>query len=100
MQATDIKIESLLALLSILNSGNCFDCHSRGVDDPEDAIYLDFTELPVFGGEEPSDARGIFSWDETSLLIQEETSSGTRFAIVPRSTQLNPNEWGIARCAA
>ena len=27
-------------------------------------------ELPTFGGEEPSDTLGVFSWDPNRLLIQ------------------------------
>lgn len=32
----------------------------------------ELTDLPTFGGE-PVDRLGVFSWDETSLLIQDET---------------------------
>jgi hypothetical protein len=39
------------------------------------------TELPTFGGEEPSDTNGVWSWDETHLLIGE---GGDDFVIVPR----------------
>lgn len=30
---------------------------------------LDWTDLPVFGGEEPRDTSGIWSWDQTRLLV-------------------------------
>ena len=30
---------------------------------------IDTTDLPVFGGEEPADTEGIYSWDEDSYLI-------------------------------
>lgn len=30
---------------------------------------LDWTWLPTFGGEEPRDTSGIWSWDETRLLL-------------------------------
>lgn len=30
---------------------------------------LDWTELPTFGGEEPADTAGIWSWDATRLLV-------------------------------
>jgi hypothetical protein len=39
------------------------------------------TGLPTFGGAEPRDTRGIYSWDATSLLITEQ---GRGFVIVPR----------------
>jgi len=37
-------------------------------------------KLPTFGGDEPDDTAGVFSWDETRLLVQ--TQSG--WAIVGR----------------
>lgn len=30
---------------------------------------IDWTSLPTFGGEEPANTRGIWSWDETRLLV-------------------------------
>lgn len=33
---------------------------------------FDFTSLPTFGGEEPSDTNGIYSWDTKNLLVQCE----------------------------
>ncbi len=30
---------------------------------------IDWTDLPTFGGEEPNDPGGIWSWDETRLLV-------------------------------
>jgi hypothetical protein len=30
---------------------------------------LDYSSLPTFGGDEPFDTRGIWSWDETRLLV-------------------------------
>ena len=29
----------------------------------------DWTGLPTFGGEAPDDTRGIWSWDETRLIV-------------------------------
>lgn len=41
----------------------------------EDDIKLeeavDLTSLPTFGGKEPSDTMGVWSWDETRLLVGE-----------------------------
>lgn len=30
---------------------------------------VDWSDLPVFGGPEPHDTTGIWSWDETRLLV-------------------------------
>jgi hypothetical protein len=32
-------------------------------------------DLPTFGGEEPADTLGVFSWDETRLLISDATGT-------------------------
>ena len=37
---------------------------------------VDLTFLPVFGGPEPPDTLGIFSWDETHLLEPELNGNG------------------------
>jgi hypothetical protein len=39
--------------------------------DEEDRKHLDLylTDLPTFGGPEPADTRGIWSWDEGRLLV-------------------------------
>ena len=36
---------------------------------PEDQDAIDWSELPTFGGEEPADTQGVWSWDEDSVLI-------------------------------
>lgn len=41
----------------------------------------EMTDLPNFGGAEPADTHGVYSWSETNLLVQDHT--GMR--IVPRS---------------
>lgn len=50
----------------------------RSHDDTEKA--LDWTSLPAFGGEAPRNAREVWSWDETRLLV----GTGTDLRIVPR----------------
>lgn len=40
------------------------------------------TDLPTFGGEDPSDTAEVWSWDETRLLVGRCVSE---FAILPRS---------------
>jgi len=43
--------------------------------DPQ-AVY-DSSELPTFGGEDPNDTLGIFSWDENHILrCADETHDG------------------------
>ena len=32
---------------------------------------IDVTDLPTYGGEEPDDTIGVWSWDATSLLVGE-----------------------------
>ena len=32
---------------------------------------LDMTSLPTFGGTEPSDTTGVWSWDETRMMVGE-----------------------------
>jgi hypothetical protein len=42
----------------------------------ESIIDTDTTALPVFGGPEPANTMGIFSWDKTSLLVQSHDTAG------------------------
>lgn len=37
---------------------------------------VDMTSLPTFGGEEPKNMAGIWSWDETSLLVGDDVGTG------------------------
>lgn len=41
---------------------------------------LDMTSLPTFGGPEPADTTGVWSWDETRLLV----GASQPFRMVPR----------------
>ena len=41
---------------------------------------IDWANLPVFGGEEPADTAGVWSWDETRLLVGDSQP----FRLVPR----------------
>lgn len=52
------QINNLTDLFFAITDGNI----------PENA----FSTLPTFGGNEPSNTSGIFSWDENQLLIQNE----------------------------
>ena len=35
----------------------------------EQFARADWTDLPIFGGEEPDDTSEVWSWDETRLLV-------------------------------
>lgn len=39
------------------------------LQDRDYSEHLDWTDLPTYGGEEPSDTSGVWSWDETRLLV-------------------------------
>jgi hypothetical protein len=43
---------------------------------------IDWTSLPVFGGDDPQDTQGVWSWDATRLLVG---SCSSDLRIVPRS---------------
>ena len=36
---------------------------------PRRMAAIDWTSLPTFGGEEPQDTAGVWSWDATRLLV-------------------------------
>ena len=44
--------------------------------------YGDFTSLPTYGGTEPLDTSGVWSWDDTHLLVGE--GGVEDWEIVPR----------------
>ena len=46
------------------------------------AIGIDIHKLPTFGGDEPDDTTGIWSWDADSVLIDGDHS---RFEVVERT---------------
>lgn len=52
-------LDDLLARLEFI-SENC---------DEQTESSIDYTNLPNFGGTEPDDTLGIWSWDETRLLV-------------------------------
>lgn len=50
---------------------------------------VDFTDLPLFGGEEPNDTGGIWSWNNTHVLIQgggEPYFDSMHYGLVPRGS--------------
>jgi len=54
------EIEDLDALLNVLIEGGPLD------DSAPNAVGAD--ALPTFGGDEPLDTHGVWSWDETRIL--------------------------------
>lgn len=69
------KIQNLTQLLDVLRNA------PRSKNDSEQVRYaranglphahgeIDWSSLPVFGGDEPSDTWGVWSWDERFLLV-------------------------------
>ncbi len=47
----------------------------------EDSRDVDMTSLPTFGGDEPSNTMGVWSWDATQMII----GTGSDYQIVDRS---------------
>ena len=47
--------------------------------------YGDRTSLPTFGGEEPYDTSGVWSWDETRLLVGR--GGVDEWKIIPREEE-------------
>jgi len=43
---------------------------------PAELERVDMTSLPTFGGEEPANMTGVWSWDETSFLVGDDIGSG------------------------
>lgn len=41
--------------------------------DRQEYKNIDFSNLPLFGGDEPLDTVGIFSWDKDNLMIYEDS---------------------------
>ena len=58
MSLEDCK--NLEDLCELLNSLTAEELEDRGID---------ICDLPTFGGDEPDDTTGIWSWDEADLLI-------------------------------
>lgn len=55
--------------------------------DPDEETLLDYSDLPTFGGPEPEDTTGIFSWDEDSILTVDEQIHSVRWLIEPRRNE-------------
>ncbi|MDY0164305.1 hypothetical protein [Desulfobotulus sp.] len=44
---------------------------------PDELETIDMSQLPTFGGEEPSDTQDIWSWDDEYLLVSWENGVKT-----------------------
>lgn len=77
---------TLDALAGLLN-GYAADPQLDGRGEPlrVDEIY-DVTSLPTYGGEEPYDTLGIYSWDETRLLYCDGPD-GAPWVLGPRDEE-------------
>lgn len=64
---TITTITTLDELLDTLTT--CPGCSAGDDETAHTCGNLDWTALPTFGGEEPSDTGGIWSWDATRLLV-------------------------------
>ena len=61
--------ESLGALRDVLNHYQAYaDAYANPVDLES---LIDITSLPTFGGSEPTDTLGVFSWDDARVLIYD-----------------------------
>lgn len=81
---------SLDALLGALNNGD-----TTGL--PMKHGGLDMTSLPTFGGEEPTDTSGVWSYDPTRLLV-DGTDGTADYKIVPRGTATEVMNTECLRC--
>lgn len=41
----------------------------RAAEAAGEAAQIDMASLPTFGGEEPADTNGVWSWDSNNLLV-------------------------------
>lgn len=50
------------------------------LNEMEDSRDVDMTSLPTFGGDEPPSTNGVWSWDESRIII----GTGSDYEIVGR----------------
>ncbi len=65
MNAQISKTNTLNELTELLNRFESLDSD----DDQQEYKNIDLSNLPVFGGEEPDDTEGVYSWDEENVMI-------------------------------
>jgi len=90
-----MEIKSLKKLCTLLNRGKIIDKDRRGdmalAGNDKGVEFMDFSALPTFGGDEPTDTLGIYSWDEKNILIN---LAGGGFAVVSRKRLISPDGCG------
>ncbi len=65
----DLEVESLDHLLGLIVTGAIRCSKSHDITPEPGVVWTDFSDLPCFGGEEPSDTENVWSWDERRLLV-------------------------------
>lgn len=48
----------------------------RSIQTVAEIERIDMTSLPTFGGEEPANMTGVWSWDATHLLVGDDVGTG------------------------
>ena len=82
--------QELDALAAALNAAED-ECAAEAMDPNPPRVadnIVDTTELPTYGGDEPDDTRGKYSWDATRLLTCDRGDPDGAWSLVPRA------EWG------
>jgi hypothetical protein len=80
MQPQDERIQEATSLEELLDAMREIEAECAEIGSDPQFAY-DATALPVFGGAEPPDTLGIWSWDESRLLTGTCTDD---MRIVPR----------------
>lgn len=80
----ETAVQSLDDLLTVLREDDGTDEYAErhGLPTHPAERGIDWTSLPTFGGATPADTHGIWSWDETRLLVGE---SQNEIDLVPRA---------------
>jgi len=84
-----MEAESLVDLCKALNDmEDAFRQESTDTGQPACVLAgiteEELCELPTFGGEEPADTQGIFSWDETRYLVNSDAGQRPDWVLVNR----------------
>ena len=66
---------NLAELLDAMRTPSGLAGITRGIAYKDGALEYDWSSLPNFGGPAPDDTAGVWSWDETHLLIGEDPAS-------------------------
>ena len=66
MNGECLILEDLLAVL------RAYQAYSDSTEADMESL-IDITSLPTFGGSEPTDTLGLFSWDDSQALIHDGT---------------------------